>query len=57
MSKVYKEFRQFGDNEILKETIELAYDSIDGELLLKFAKSIQKRWTEVIENEVDRKLY
>ena len=50
VSKIYKDFRQFDDAESLKEAIGLAWDSIEGELLLELARSMPKRCTEVIEN-------
>ena len=52
MSKVYKDFRQFDDAEILKEAIGLAWDSIEGELLLELAGSMPKRCIEVIEHTI-----
>ena len=40
VSKTCKDFRQFDDAESLKQAIGLPWDSVDGELLLKLARSM-----------------
>ena len=47
--KVYKDFRQYDDAEILTEAIALAWDTIDTTYLKKLVSSIPRRCTEVIE--------
>ena len=57
VGKVYKDFRQFEDTGSLTEAIGLVWNDIDVELPRKFARSMPRRCTKVIEKRVGRTHY